>query len=161
MHPSDAPPPGERVTRTTEYDDEARWAELFRRLANLRRALLAVGLLSLLALVVGVFAYLTAREASEDSASRGNVQRINRGLNRVEERLDRKSEEADVNQLEERIDQVDDEGSVVQNRERIEQLEDSLREVTDSVNESNNASEQTAERLDRIAGQVETLRQSR
>ena len=138
--PSGRPPPGD-LDRGSELAIED-----FR---SLRRWLIALGILTLAALAVAVFALVRAEESDRGSADRrgvrASVRSLDERIEELEEDVERTSEESDAARLD----------------RRLRRVEGNLPEVAEAAADARESNGTLSERVDQLSEDVQELRRQR
>ena len=129
-------------------------------LRSLRTAVMLLGLLSVAALGVAVYALVTSQEADRGSASSGRVARLdervdklNRDLQRTRASTTGAADEGDVNQVQDRLSEKADSADV----RKLERTVARLQTQVDSNDDARGALDQVDQRLDDLSRQVREL----
>ena len=138
-------------------------------LRSVRRWLIALGLIAVVAVGVAAFALIRASKSDEESADRDRVVVLERQLKagdaqkfdvlaQVDRRLRGTSEESDVNQLERRVRRSGEESDVVRIDRRLRRLERDLVDAVDGAAGANQGLGRVARRVDGLSREVRELR---
>ena len=150
--PIEPGPPPEPATPALAVED-------FR---SLRRWLLLLGLLAVVATGVAAYALLRAEDSQRDSADQGRVTALERRLQRriveVDKRLARTGEEADVNRLERRLRRTGEGSDVTKLDRRLRRVENDVSDAVDGAADSGRALLRLDRRLDALSRDVRRLR---
>lgn len=154
------PPP--RSDRPTTDEPRAPGALVVEDLRSVRRWLILLGLIAVVAVGVAAFALIRGAESDEESADRDRVVVLERQLKQRLAQLDRRlrgtSEESDVNKLERRVRRTGEESDVRRLDRRLRRLEGDLVDAVDQAADANQGLGRLARRVDGLSRDVRGLR---
>lgn len=133
-------------------------------LRSLRTAVVLLGLLSVAALGVAVYALLKGQDADRNSASSGRVVRLDDRVDRLSQDLQRTRQSTSGNADQSDVNQVQGRLSDKANATDVQRLERTVAKLQTQVTDSKNNDDTTAaldqvdQRLDDISRQVQELR---
>ncbi|MDQ3721157.1 MAG: hypothetical protein M3350_10335 [Actinomycetota bacterium] len=134
-------------------------------LRSVRRWLVVLGLIAVVAVGVAAFALLRANDSEEQSADRDRVvvleRQLKQRLAQVDRRLRGTSEESDVDKLERRVRRSGEESDVTKLDRRIRRVESDLVDAVEGAADANQGLGRVARRLDGLSRDVRALRRRR
>lgn len=150
--PERDPPPSEPVTRTA-----ALTAEDFR---SLRRWLIVLGVVSLLAAAAAAFAVVKADESESEAADEDRLEAVERSFDRrlaqLDERLERTGNEIDKQET--RLRRTGEESDVAQLDRRLRRVENDLTDAVDAAAESGEGLREVERSVAELRREVRRLR---
>lgn len=168
------PTPDEPTSRLPEPPPESGPPERRRRAGtamivedfrSVRRWLVVLGTVALLATAVAVYALLRADDSESRSADKQSVATLERTFNQrnraIDKRLDKKSSSGETNRIERRLRGTGEESDVAKLDRRLRRVENDLTDAVSGAASAGKGLVTVQRRLDRIERQIRALRRRR
>jgi hypothetical protein len=156
--PGESPPPPDRPRRRVGLSP-ALVVEDFR---SVRRWLVVLGAIAVVASAVAVFALVRADESESESADKDRVGLLERSLQQriaeVDRRLGKTPTESETNKIERRLRRTSEETDVARLDRRLRRVEDDLTDAVGGAADAGKGLVRVQRRLDALAREVRRLR---